>query len=86
MIEAQVLVCARKLTIQTPPGIVLITSRPGARIESILMSLPLTARWEYLHPISGTGVEPPIDEEDLDPTERKEQEIMKVLKTPREWV
>ena len=22
---------------------------PGARIESILMSLPLTARWEYQH-------------------------------------
>ena len=22
---------------------------PGARIESILMSLPLTARWQYAH-------------------------------------
>lgn len=87
MIEGQALVCARKSSlIFLVPDIVLIASRPGARIESILMSLPLTARWEYLHPISGTGVEPPIDEEDLDPTERKEQEIMKVLKTPQEWV
>jgi coproporphyrinogen III oxidase len=25
---------------------------PGSRIESILMSLPLTARWEYMHQVS----------------------------------
>ena len=44
---------------------------PGARIESILMSLPLTARWEYMH-----QVEPGSPEE----------KVMNVLKTPREWV
>jgi len=44
---------------------------PGARIESILMSLPLTARWEYMHePERGS----------------KEEKIMNVLKNPVEWV
>lgn len=57
---------------------------PGARVESILMSLPLTARWEYMHPISGTGVEP-VDEEELDGTDRKEDELMEVLRKPKEW-
>lgn len=75
---------------------------PGARIESILMSLPLTARWEqvipcsqvyifanfdrYMHPISGTGAPQIIDEEDLDSTSHKEKELLEVLRTPREWV
>ena len=58
---------------------------PGARVESILMSLPLTARWEYMHPLSGTGVEHRQDEE-LGETGRKERELMQVLKEPREWV
>ncbi|RMZ86433.1 hypothetical protein DV736_g6344, partial [Chaetothyriales sp. CBS 134916] len=56
---------------------------PGARIESILMSLPLTARWEYMHPIAGTGVP---QRESTDSTDQKEQELMDVLKTPKEWV
>ncbi|XP_002730678.1 oxygen-dependent coproporphyrinogen-III oxidase-like [Saccoglossus kowalevskii] len=44
---------------------------PGARIESILMSLPLTARWEYMHtPKEGS----------------KEMELMDVLKNPKDWV
>jgi coproporphyrinogen III oxidase len=44
---------------------------PGARIESILMSLPLTARWEYRHePTPGSP----------------EAELVKVLKEPRNWV
>ena len=44
---------------------------PGARIESILMSLPLIARWEYMHvPEEGT----------------KEHELQQVLKNPRDWV
>ena len=44
---------------------------PGARIESILMSLPLTARWEYMHqPAPGSP----------------EQKLMDVLKKPRDWV
>uniref|UniRef100_A0A8C5LRA6 Oxygen-dependent coproporphyrinogen-III oxidase, mitochondrial n=1 Tax=Leptobrachium leishanense TaxID=445787 RepID=A0A8C5LRA6_9ANUR len=44
---------------------------PGSRIESILMSLPLTARWEYMHsPSPGS----------------KEAEILNVLREPRDWV
>ena len=44
---------------------------PGARFESILMSLPLTARWEYMHsPEPGTP----------------EHELVKVLREPKEWV
>ena len=43
---------------------------PGARIESILMSLPLEARWEYMHvPERGS----------------KEEELLQVLRDPREW-
>ncbi|PVU99232.1 hypothetical protein BB559_000902 [Furculomyces boomerangus] len=44
---------------------------PGARIESILMSLPLTARWEYMH-------KPPPGSE--------EEKLLNALKTPRDWV
>ena len=44
---------------------------PGARIESILMSLPLTARWEYMH---------------LPKLGSKEHELLEVLKNPRDWV
>ena len=44
---------------------------PSARTESILMSLPLTARWEYMHsPEKGS----------------REEELVKVLKAPRSWV
>lgn len=44
---------------------------PGARIESILMSLPLTARWEYMHqPPSGSP----------------EEQLLKVLRDPKDWV
>ena len=58
---------------------------PGARIESILMSLPLTARWEYMDPVSGTGVDPDgADRTDI--TSMKEREILEVLRKPREWV
>ncbi|XP_065055254.1 oxygen-dependent coproporphyrinogen-III oxidase-like [Rhopilema esculentum] len=44
---------------------------PGARIESILMSLPLIARWEYMH----------IPEEGS-----KEHEVLEILKAPKDWV
>ena len=44
---------------------------PGARYESILMSLPLTARWEYMH-----QPEP----------ETKEGILTQVLKEPRDWL
>ncbi|ODQ63423.1 Coproporphyrinogen oxidase [Nadsonia fulvescens var. elongata DSM 6958] len=44
---------------------------PGSRIESILMSLPLTAGWVYQHsPEEGS----------------REQELLDVLKMPREWL
>ncbi|KAH9914891.1 Coproporphyrinogen oxidase [Epithele typhae] len=46
---------------------------PGARIESILMSLPETARWEYM---SELGTDP----------ESREGKLMEVLKTARAWV
>jgi coproporphyrinogen III oxidase len=43
---------------------------PNARVESILMSLPLTARWQYMHePEKGS----------------KEEKMLKVLKQPVEW-
>lgn len=55
---------------------------PGARIESILMSLPLRAGWEYMEPLSGpaTGLKriPPGEGEE-------EAKIMDVLRHPREW-
>ncbi|ORX55173.1 Coproporphyrinogen oxidase [Hesseltinella vesiculosa] len=44
---------------------------PGARIEAILMSLPLTARWEYM-----AEVEPGSAEEALE----------EVLKNPVDWI
>ena len=44
---------------------------PGARYESILMSLPLVARWEYMH-----EPEP----------ESLEGKLIEVLKTPRDWL
>lgn len=44
---------------------------PGARVESILMSLPLTARWQYQHEPGKGG---------------REERLVSVLKEPREWV
>jgi len=45
--------------------------KTGGRIESILMSLPETARWEYdHHPEEGS----------------KEAEILHLFKNPRDWV
>ncbi|KAF1997205.1 hypothetical protein P154DRAFT_622630 [Amniculicola lignicola CBS 123094] len=44
---------------------------PGARVESILMSLPLTARWQYMHqPEAGS----------------REERLLEVLRKPKEWV
>ena len=44
---------------------------PGARVESILMSLPLTARWMYMHePEKGS----------------KEARLLGVLQKPVEWI
>lgn len=44
---------------------------PGARYESILMSLPLLARWEYMH-------EPPA--------ESPEGVLVNILKNPKNWL
>lgn len=57
---------------------------PGARVESILMSLPLTARWQYMHPVAGTGAEE-IASRNLTATTEKELELMYVLREPKEW-
>ncbi|CAK1585076.1 unnamed protein product [Parnassius mnemosyne] len=44
---------------------------PEARYESILMSLPLNAKWEYMH----------------EPKQNSpEEKLMKVLKEPRDWL
>lgn len=44
---------------------------PGARVESILMSLPLTARWMYMHePEKGS----------------REERLVNVLRQPVDWV
>ncbi|RKF66039.1 Oxygen-dependent coproporphyrinogen-III oxidase [Golovinomyces cichoracearum] len=44
---------------------------PSARVESILMSLPLTAKWRYMHePDEGSW----------------EQRLLNVLKEPKDWV
>ncbi|KAE9394276.1 hypothetical protein BT96DRAFT_943284 [Gymnopus androsaceus JB14] len=46
---------------------------PGARVESILMSLPEVARWEYM-----SEMETKEDSE--------EGKVLEVLRNPREWV
>ena len=56
---------------------------PAARVESILMSLPLTARWEYMHPVCGTGAPENLEADDQ---YEKERELMEVLRNPRDWV
>ena len=44
---------------------------PGARYESILMSLPLEAKWEYMHKV---------------PEGSREFKLTEILKNPKEWV
>ncbi|KAJ5710686.1 oxygen-dependent coproporphyrinogen-III oxidase [Penicillium malachiteum] len=59
---------------------------PNARVESILMSLPRTASWAYMDPVSGTRTESmPVDEDELAEDKTSEKEIMDVLKHPRQW-
>ncbi|KAL0943483.1 coproporphyrinogen III oxidase [Colletotrichum truncatum] len=45
---------------------------PGSRVESILISLPMTAQWRYMH------AEPEA--------ESQEGKLLAVLRNPREWV
>lgn len=55
---------------------------PGARIESILMSLPLQAGWQYMEPFSGpdTGMDRAAPGEGVE-----ERKIVQVLREPRDW-
>lgn len=46
---------------------------PGSRVESILISLPLTAQWRYMY------------EPEIEATSR-EGRLLEVLKNPKEWV
>nr|CAG4643148.1 EOG090X04L5 [Ilyocryptus agilis] len=46
-------------------------STPGSRIESILMSLPVYAKWEYMH---------------SPPTNTPEGRLTEVLKNPIDWI
>jgi coproporphyrinogen III oxidase len=43
----------------------------NGRIESILMSLPLTARWEYCHEV---------------PVGSEEDRLLEVLRQPKDWI
>lgn len=45
--------------------------RTAGRIESVLMSLPLTARWEYSPTVESGSAE---------------ERLLEVLRTPRDWV
>ena len=58
---------------------------PGARVESILMSLPLTARWEYMHPLCGTGIDESKAQLQADGKWVKEKALLEVLRKPKEW-
>ncbi|KAF8268529.1 coproporphyrinogen III oxidase [Lactarius quietus] len=51
---------------------------PGARIESILMSLPETARWEYPREVDASAE---IEEGNL----LEQRKLLEVLKTPKAW-
>ncbi|KAK2732622.1 Coproporphyrinogen-III oxidase [Myotisia sp. PD_48] len=62
---------------------------PGARVESILMSLPTTAKWVYMDPVSGTRAEGEMisDSDELNLRNfSREKELLEVLKHPKEWV
>ena len=64
---------------------------PSARVESILMSLPLTAKWVYMDPTSGTRMGDQVsrsgaEAEDKEEDRSREEELMDVLRNPREWV
>lgn len=60
---------------------------PGARIESILMSLPLKARWEYMHPVNGTGSlgKGGQDGSNSIASASPEAKLQEILNKPRDW-
>lgn len=57
---------------------------PGARMESILMSLPLKARWQYMHDVNGTGKPRESGGEGKDGM-REERKLQAVLEKARDW-
>ncbi|CAO1623787.1 unnamed protein product [Sympodiomycopsis kandeliae] len=59
---------------------------PGARIESILMSLPLHARWEYMNSVNGTGRGQIGNDRGGSKQQDEESKIQDVLEHPKEWV
>jgi coproporphyrinogen III oxidase len=66
---------------------------PSARVESILMSLPLTAKWVYMDPVSGTRLGDEVSKSSASTQgevegedKSRERELMDVLRNPREWV
>ena len=67
---------------------------PGARIESILMSLPLRARWEYMEKYGGGGAQGRDGKATLaaagslpeaEAKTAEEKKIQDVLRNPRDW-
>lgn len=58
---------------------------PNARVESILMSLPRTAGWAYMDPVSGTRTDAQGEEDEPGEDAVKEKEMIDVLKHPRQW-
>ncbi|PWN47811.1 hypothetical protein IE53DRAFT_381836 [Violaceomyces palustris] len=69
---------------------------PGARIESILMSLPLKARWEYMEPVGGAGAqgrdgsgtsqrEAKRGEAEGEEDQKEERKTQAVLRKPVDW-
>ena len=68
---------------------------PGARIESILMSLPLVARWEYMEGTTGTARESSTAAQINDGENRKKhsedemkarEAMQDALEHPRAWI
>jgi coproporphyrinogen III oxidase len=49
---------------------------PAARIESILVSLPLEARWEYMSELGRTDVD----------KDSEESKLVEVLQKPVDWL
>ncbi|KAI3492149.1 hypothetical protein L1887_43438 [Cichorium endivia] len=67
---------------------------PGARIESILMSLPLKARWEYMEKYSGGGAQgrdgkATTSADELDAGDEEsgaaEKKTQAALRQPKDW-
>lgn len=60
---------------------------PGSRIESIFVSLPLHARWEYCHEVNkGTTLEYNGWCISNNGQGSEEERLMEVLKNPKEWI